>query len=620
MKRNTGLLRTVLAALLIFCMCLTGCGKKTETQDAVVQEEKTVAEEPAVNEDDSEEEAAEEQAASTETAEEETTVPLNAVSAYQLYLGMDETSNLKAIVDEDVTLGYSDRTYTVGESFTFEELCEQMLHGRNLVGEEAVDPVPYFAFLNIDGETLLALKYQGMNIYDMNDDSFSVLILKYENEELHVTYSYSDWARQSTNLRTSGVLLTAGSAGAGENIYDGGFIDGEGQYHQVFMNDWVTDMWMTMAEEVDNDAYFQAYIGDEENPVDTGESGMALNIYHMGDEVTIVPEHFFREWTTADEKFVELLEASGTVIATQEEVDKKIEDSFKELAGIDDYTGGADVIWNPVPKDVQAVIPARSSDWTASWNYETGVSERVEMTDDLQKKISGAKELDEEILLSGAFYDDEKAEEEIFYFVDSADAGNHGGEFKFYLTNRYDGYMMTPDNYCLRLKGIGLVDFIYGLTPEMTCDDYDGDGTDELFIKTEVFHGTGFLQNSAFMVDSISFAPDDVYWGVYHLTPEEYIDVLLNHVQVSDRGDDLCVSVDGTETVISKNGDTANMDLIADQLVEIHAEGKNIIVETEPMLFSENNPIGISAGKYRLTLNYTEYNNWEEAGFEVISE
>lgn len=355
MKKQKSNIKLATMITIIFSMCITGCG--LHANEPVIQTNESVEASDKLSEVEKiQDEPIAEEAAVTFEIEADN----DARAVYEQFIGISEGQEVvKAIIDEGVSLGYYNEEGYAGNEYTFDELSEEMLHGRNLAGDELVDPVPYYSFLEIDGETLLALKYQGMSIYSANDDSFSVLILKYQNEELHVTYSYSEWARQSTDLLVNGVLFTAGSAGAGENIYDGGFIDANGQYHRVYMNDWVTDMWIMMSGKIDNDLYFETYLDNEDESDNSGNSNLALNVYYFGEvdeedpdtDMIIVPEAFQNDsLTSLDEQFIEQLKAAGKTIKNQDEILEEIEKQFMSIGGIANYTEADSVSWSIVEK------------------------------------------------------------------------------------------------------------------------------------------------------------------------------------------------------------------------------------------------------------------------------
>lgn len=166
----------------------------------------------------SEESKADVEASKEEPAPEPTLEPTPAPTEEPLVKAEDYlTSDIKAVVDSDVYLGYYDMDCeNAGKSFSFSELTDYLCNN-----EEAriVKPTIFSYVLENDESSVLLIKYLGMDIYSEGDDSFVVVSVSVgEDGTYHIAGSVSSWCRSEVDMRANGTLFTDGSGGAGDHF------------------------------------------------------------------------------------------------------------------------------------------------------------------------------------------------------------------------------------------------------------------------------------------------------------------------------------------------------------------------------------------------------------------
>ena len=92
-----------------------------------------------------------------------------------------------------------------------------------------------YSYINCgkDGVNELVLRLNGMDIYDKDDDSTLVYIIKYIDGKLSLSYHYETWARSDSTMNEYGYYQSGGSNGAGNHSSDYGLIDKDGNWQFI---------------------------------------------------------------------------------------------------------------------------------------------------------------------------------------------------------------------------------------------------------------------------------------------------------------------------------------------------------------------------------------------------
>lgn len=84
-----------------------------------------------------------------------------------------------------------------------------------------------------DGVNELVLRFNGMDIYEMDDDSTLVYIIKYIDGKLSLCYCYETWARSDSTMNQYGYYQSGGSNGATNHGTEYGLIDKDGNWQFI---------------------------------------------------------------------------------------------------------------------------------------------------------------------------------------------------------------------------------------------------------------------------------------------------------------------------------------------------------------------------------------------------
>lgn len=84
-----------------------------------------------------------------------------------------------------------------------------------------------------DGVNELALRINGLNIYNKDDDSTLVYIIKYIDGTLSLCYYYETWARSESTMNEYGYYQSGGSNGATNHSSNYGLIDKDGDWQFI---------------------------------------------------------------------------------------------------------------------------------------------------------------------------------------------------------------------------------------------------------------------------------------------------------------------------------------------------------------------------------------------------
>lgn len=236
--------------------------------------------------------------------------------------------DIKAVVDEGVSLGYDDfEMQNCGKEYTFDELTEA------LCASEYSDPhTPkiYTFVLTRDGKDVLLIKYDGMDIYCPDDDSFVVMAVCSKDDGYHITSDIQSWCRNQGYMYADGAIEADGSGGAGDHIFDGGYLDSDGKYNEVYYAEECYSGWIGGMFEYYKQGYFSNDTLNLAHQMDGEES--VITLYTIGGKMY----GYIEEAKTQVEKdLIESSKKDGLEWLTLDEISAKIDETWK--AGIPGY-------------------------------------------------------------------------------------------------------------------------------------------------------------------------------------------------------------------------------------------------------------------------------------------
>lgn len=93
-----------------------------------------------------------------------------------------------------------------------------------------------------DGVNELVLRLNGMDIYDKDDGSTLIYIIKYIDGKLSLCYYYETWARSDSTMNEYGYYQSGGSNGASNHSSDYSLIDKDGNWQPIVSIESETDI------------------------------------------------------------------------------------------------------------------------------------------------------------------------------------------------------------------------------------------------------------------------------------------------------------------------------------------------------------------------------------------
>ncbi len=193
--------------------------------------------------------------------------------------------------------------------------------------------------------------------------------------------------------------------------------------------------------------------------------------------------------------------------------------------------------------------------------------------------------------------------------VTYSDSASSVMEYGIFISDKGRIIVKTPDERFVRFDQVPMVDWIWGNLPVYAGNDLDGDGENELVLKTSVLHGTGFMRETVFVVDK----DETGKWRAYHITPEWLTGAVSERVKFVPDGDNIICKVDGVEAYAEPAEGAAEMTLYLDSELYYDINGKDITANVGPLLISAENPMGVYPKALQAKIKYLGSGKWELA-------
>lgn len=195
-----------------------------------------------------------------------------------------------------------------------------------------------YAFIDCggDGAEEMQIRFVGLDIYGPGDDSDQTIVISCKDGQLELIYSYVSWARSFTEVDYYGCISSAGSNGAGDNLFGMGYLDGNGDVQTVYNAE---QLWGGWTRYISETAYDIAFAG-----LGGFDAEIELICYTINGEDYCVLYDGEDSWEC--QYFVSLCEEEGIRFITQEEIDILISRRMTELGMKETWEMGNGVYWN----------------------------------------------------------------------------------------------------------------------------------------------------------------------------------------------------------------------------------------------------------------------------------
>ncbi len=165
-------------------------------------------------------------------------------------------NDLQAIVRDDFPkYEYEKELLQRGSAYTLTELG-QAVSDYYLYTGNSYDSVQYAYIECLDNDARkLLVRFNGLDIYSPDDDSYAVIVLSQDDGQLHLTNKYACWARSDRTAYHNGRLSDSGSSGAGDNYAGVSAILSDGTIADIFSTETLSGEWTDLGGDVYQDIF-----------------------------------------------------------------------------------------------------------------------------------------------------------------------------------------------------------------------------------------------------------------------------------------------------------------------------------------------------------------------------
>lgn len=250
--------------------------------------------------------------------------------------------------------------YNKGNEYTLSEVLDKVTASYLINSEnKKVQSIDYsYIDCGKDGVNELLLRFHGMGIYGMEDDSTLVYVIKYIDQKLSLCYCYETWARSEATMNEYGYYQSSGSGGASNHIAEYGLIDKDGTWQFIVSIESELDInqltWSEKLGQLPAVAEEKGITGgieldtirldDSESAVSPNESGnneCFYTFYVYDDNQELVKDaHLY-----TDSIYKEIFDEASVLFITPEDVSKMIFEKEKKVGATAEIKEGAEITW-----------------------------------------------------------------------------------------------------------------------------------------------------------------------------------------------------------------------------------------------------------------------------------
>lgn len=154
------------------------------------------------------------------------------MEAYDKFMNNETKVSFDRFMPNDDT---GEALYKIGSEYTLSEVLD--IVSAYYFKDYTNNKIKYIDYSYIDcgkdGINELVLRLNGMDIYDKDDDSALVYIIKYIDGKLSLCYHFETWARSDSTMNEYGYYQFGGSNGASNHSSDYGLIDKDGNWQFI---------------------------------------------------------------------------------------------------------------------------------------------------------------------------------------------------------------------------------------------------------------------------------------------------------------------------------------------------------------------------------------------------
>ena len=245
---------------------------------------------------------------------------------------------------------YEGTFYEFEKGYTLDEIIDILKSGYGLEKE----PTITYAEMDCGNDQIkeLAVCFHGMNIYEPDDDSTLVYIIKNIDSELELCYEYETWARSYSTINYYGYYTSGGSNGATNHGYNSGYVDGSGNWNFINYTEEEMDIeqlsWNDTLGKIPEIAATKTYEGSivflttNFEEIATEEDYYNVERFYSFDVYD--PEYTDSDLYTTS-VYQQIFDEAGVTVYSLDEIDNMILEREEELGITETIKNGPELIW-----------------------------------------------------------------------------------------------------------------------------------------------------------------------------------------------------------------------------------------------------------------------------------
>lgn len=232
--------------------------------------------------------------------------------------------------------------------------------------DQKIDSIDYgYIDCGKDGVNELVLRFNGMDIYDKDDDSTVVYIIKCIDGKLSLCYSYETWARCYASINVYGYYQSAGSNGASNHGSEDGVIDKDGNWHPIVYIESETDInqltWIDelkqlpkvaetkgISDVIQLDTMRFDYDANVADSYENGSKECCYTFYVLDENWELIEDANLY----TDSIYQEIFDEASVPFITPEEVSALISEKEEALGATKEIKEGVEISWTKLSGDM----------------------------------------------------------------------------------------------------------------------------------------------------------------------------------------------------------------------------------------------------------------------------
>lgn len=337
----------VIFSIIILVLCLSSCTKMVNNKEASTDNVTSINKiTPVSDYNTAMPKPIEENDATTEDRE--------SMEAYKKFLKNETKVSFDRFMPKDYM---AQALYKKGSEYTLSEVLDIVTaYYFEFSTNKKIEYIDYsYIDCGKDGVNELVLRFNGMDIYDEDDDSTLVYIIKYIDGKLSLCYYYETWARSDSTMNEYGYYQSGGSNGASNHKIEYSLIDKDGNMQFIVSIESELDInqlaWSDQLEQIPRVAETKGISGvieletvcfnNNENEVRIGNIDWFFTFYVYDEDMEPIEDTNL--YTNSIYK--EIFDEASVSFITPDEISTMISEKEEKVGATAEIKEGAEMTW-----------------------------------------------------------------------------------------------------------------------------------------------------------------------------------------------------------------------------------------------------------------------------------